>query len=100
MPFGEVASKLAAADQYSLIPGSGTTTLLRNNCHQRYAAQFAHLGHKLTSIPFHSMIYRVNNTDSITQGKLHAHSLRMWLGSIRRMRLITPSLRREFLLDV
>lgn len=98
VPFDEASSKLAVADQCSLIPGSGTTTLLRNNCHQRYAAQFAHFGHKLASIPFHSMVYRVNNADSITQGKLHAHSLRMWLGSVRRTRLITPSLRREFML--
>jgi hypothetical protein len=99
VPLDEAGSRFAAADLYSLIPGSRTTTLLLNNDHPRYEAQFAHLGYRLSSVPFNAVVYRVHNPDSITQGKRHTHTLRMWLGKIRRTRLITSRLRREFLLE-
>jgi hypothetical protein len=40
MALGPVGSSFAMRDHYSLVPGSGTTTLLLNDTHQRYAAQF------------------------------------------------------------
>jgi hypothetical protein len=94
----KASSEFAARDHYALVPGSGTSTLLANDSHQRYAAQFAHLGHKLASVPFAAVIYRTGNADSITGGTWHIHNLRMLAGSLRRMRLITAGLRREFCL--
>jgi len=98
VPIDEASSRFADADPYSLVPGSRTCTLLLNNYHQRYAAQFAYLGHRLSSIPFNAVVYRIRNPDSITKGKQHVHSLRMWLGNVRRTRFITPRLRQEFML--
>jgi hypothetical protein len=101
--FDEASAKFAAGDHYSLVPGSGNSTLLLNDSHQRYAAQFAYLGHKLASLPFGAVVYRASNADSITGitpgGGSRKHTLRMLLGKIRRTRLITKSLRKEFLLE-
>lgn len=98
----EASSKFAASDHYSLIPGSGRSPLLLNDSHQRYAAQFAYLGHKLRSVPFHAVIYRTGNPDSSSRvagmGR-PKYTQRMLLGRIRRTRFITPSLRKEFMLD-
>ncbi len=95
----EANANFAKADQYSLIPGSATSTLLANDSHQRYAAQFAYLGHQLTAVPFPAVVYRMGNADSISGAKWHIHSLRMLLGAVRRMRPITPGVRREFMLE-
>lgn len=90
----------AASDHYSLVPGSAITTLLLNDSHQRYAAQFAYLGHKLFSVPFKAVVYRTGNPDSssaaLEQGR---PTLRMILGTIRRTKFITKTLRREFALE-
>lgn len=100
----EENSRFAAADHYSLVPGSATSTLLANDSHQRWAAQFAYLGHHVQTIPFPAVIYRFGNPDSNTwadgtYGKRKCyHSIRMFAGSLRRARLITGALRREFLL--
>jgi hypothetical protein len=48
-------------DHYSLVPGSGTTTLLLNVTQQRYAAQFSDLGYKLHTFPFDGLTYRVSS---------------------------------------
>jgi hypothetical protein len=95
----EENARFAKADQYSLVPGSGISTLLANDSHQRYAAQFAYLGHKLTAVPFPAVVYRIGNADSVSGAKWHIHTLRMLLGALRRMRSITPGLRREFMLE-
>ena len=95
----EENANFAKADQRSLVPGSATSTLLANDSHQRYAAQFAYLGHKLTPVPFPAVVYRMGNADSVSGAKWHIHTLRMLLGAVRRMRPITPGLRREFMLD-
>jgi hypothetical protein len=95
----EENARFAKADQYSLVPGSGISTLLANDSHQRYAAQFAYLGHKLTAVPFPAVVYRMGNADSVSGAKWHIHTLRMLLGALRRMRPITPGLRREFMLE-
>jgi hypothetical protein len=98
----EASSRFAATDHYSLVPGSGTSTLLLNDSHQRYAAQFAYLGHKLSSVPFNAVVYRTGNPDSSSStagiGRPR-YAPRMLVGSIRRARFITKSLRREFMLE-
>jgi hypothetical protein len=97
---GPVGSSFAMRDHYSLVPGSGTTTLLLNDTHQRYAAQFLYLGYELHTFPFDGLIYRVSS-DSISSGtgdRAHKFSLRMCLGAIRRTRFITKRLRKEFML--
>ena len=94
-------SQFAMLDHYALVPGSGTSTLLLNDSHQRYAAQFAYLGYALPALPFAGVVYRDRNADSIT-GRTGdggpRFSFRMKLGALRRMRLITNSLKREFAL--
>ena len=100
MRFDQLSASFAAADHYSLIPGSGTSTVLLNDSHQRYAAQFAFLGHKLSSVPFKAVVYRTGNPESNSAGlKAEWPTPRMILGTIRRTRLITKNLRREFALD-
>jgi hypothetical protein len=93
----EEALRFAAADHYSLVPGSETTTLLLNDSHQRYAAQFAYLGHRLATVPFDAVICRVGHGNNAGQpaGKQTA---RMFLGRLRRTRLITARLRQQFML--
>jgi hypothetical protein len=98
--FNDVNLRFAASDQYSLVPGSGTSTLLLNDSHQRYGAQFAYLGHKLSGVPFRAVVYRIGNPQS-NSAALEARrpTLRMILGAIRRTRLMTKTLRREFALE-
>lgn len=100
-PFDQRSLSLAAADRYSLIPGSGISTLLLNDSHQRYSAQFAYLGHKLSNVPFKAVVYRTGNPESNSAGLEAGRrpTLRMILGRIRRTRLMTNNLRREFALD-
>ena len=102
VPLNDASSRFAASDHYSLVPGSGISTLLLNYSSIRYAAQFAYLGHELSSVPFSAVVYRAGNPDSIAgiDGvKLRIYTLRMLIGRIRRTRLITQRLRREFLLE-
>ncbi len=91
--------RFAKSDHYSLVPGSEFSTLLANDSHQRYAAQFCYLGHKLPVLPFPAVVYRMANVDSMSWHKKNAPiSLRYRLGSLRRHRLITPNIRQEFCL--
>ena len=95
----EASLSFATSDHYSLVPGSGTSTLLLNDSHQRYAAQFAYLGHKLSTLPFRAVIYRKGNPDSNSAAlETGRPSLRMILGTIRRTKLMTTTLKREFAL--
>jgi hypothetical protein len=97
----EARSRFAASDHYSLVPGSGTSTLLLNDSHQRYAAQFAYLGHELSTVPFNAIVYRIGNPDSSSRFEKFwrpKRSTRMLIGKIRRTRFLTPRLREEFML--
>jgi hypothetical protein len=100
----EENSHFARADLYSLVPGSGISTLLANDSHQRWAAQLAYLGYALTTVPFPAVIYRRGNLDSNTWAsgnyslRRRFHSFRMLVGSLRRTRLVTARLRKEFIL--
>ena len=96
-PFDQRSLRFAATDHYSLVPGSGTSTLLLNDSHQRYSAQFAYLGHKLSNVPFKAVVYRTGNPESNSAGlQTGRPTLRMILGRIRRTRLMTKNLRKEF----
>jgi hypothetical protein len=96
----EESLHFAANDQYSLVPGSGTSTLLLNESHQRYAAQFAYLGHKLATLPFRAVVYRTGNPDSNSATlETGRPTLRMLLGTIRRTRFITKTVKREFAME-
>jgi len=101
MALGPAGSSFAMRDHYSLVPGSGTSTLLLNDTHQRYSAQFSYLGHELHTFPFHAVIYRVSSDSmaGMTGDRSHKFNLRMWLGGIRRTRFITQKVRTEFMLD-
>jgi hypothetical protein len=96
----EASSRFAASDDYSLVPGSGTTTLLLNDTHQRYVAQFSYLGHELQTLPFDAVIYRVSSDSlaAITGERIDKFNLRKTLGAIRRTRFIARKLREEFML--
>jgi hypothetical protein len=89
--------RFAANDHYSLVPGSGMGPLLLNDSHQRYAAQFDYLGHRLATVPFNAAVCRIGHGNNAGQ-PFGTESARMFLGRLRRTRLITPSLRREFML--
>ena len=96
----KAGSSFATIDHYSLVPGSATTTLLLNDTHQRYGAQFSYLGQNLPTLPFAAVIYRASShsvTDVSGDGA-RKFNLRMTLGAIRRTRFITQKLRKEFML--
>jgi hypothetical protein len=94
----EAGRRFAAKDQYSLVPGSGTGTLLLNDNHQRYAAQFAYLGHRLATVSFNAAVCRIHEDNAGGGESRGTQTVRMFLGRIRRTRLVTPSLRKEFML--
>jgi hypothetical protein len=101
VPLDEESSRFAANDHYSLVPGSATTTLLLNDTHQRCAAQFAYLGHKLSSVPFNAVVYRTGNPESSSRFSgfwRPRYTVRMLVGRIRRTRFVTRTLRTEFML--
>ena len=96
----KAGSQFSASDHYSLVPGSGITTLLLNDTHQRYASQFSYLGHEVHTIPFDAVIYRASpeSVTGVSGDGDWKFNLRMTLGAIRRTRFITQSLRKEFML--
>jgi hypothetical protein len=94
----EAGRRFAAKDQYSLVPGSGTGTLLLNDNHQRYAAQFAYLGHQLATVSFNAAVCRIHEDNAGGGESGGTHTARMLLGRIRRTRLVTSGLKKEFML--
>lgn len=103
VPSDEASSSFATGNEHSAISESRISTLLLNDSFTRFAAaQFAHLGLRLRTIPFSAVIYRTGNSDSIEGGirrtRMQTQTLRMLIGRIRRTRLITRALRKEFML--
>ena len=90
--------RFAANDHHSLVPGSGIGTLLLNDSHQRYAAQFDYLGQRLGTVPFNAGVCRIGHGNNAGQ-PFGRETARMLLGRLRRTRLVTPKLRKEFMLD-
>lgn len=98
--FDEASLNFVISDDSSLVPGSGTSTVLLNDSHQRYAAQFAYLGQKLSTLPFRAVVYRTGNPDSNSAAlETGRPTLRMILGAIRRTKLLTRTLKGEFALE-
>lgn len=97
---GPAGSSFAMRDHYSLVPGSGSTTLVLNDTHQRYAAQFSYLGHTLPTLPFNAIVYRVSSDSlaSASGDRIREFNFRIMLGALRRTRFITHRLREEFML--
>jgi len=103
VPSDEASSSFATSNEHSAISQSRISTLLLNDSFTRFAAaQFAHLGLRLSTVPFSAVIYRTGNSDSIEGGirltRTQTQTLRMLIGRIRRTRLITKGLRKEFML--
>ena len=96
--FDEAGYRFVASDHYSLVPDSETGTLLLNDSHQRYVAQFAYLGHRLKTVPFCAAVCRIDHGNNAAAHSPDTETMRMFLGRIRRTRLITRSLKREFML--
>ncbi len=96
--FDEVSQQIEAADPYSLVPGAATGTLLLNDTTNRAEAQFAYLGHRLAIVPFNAAVYRIGHGNSASGRHHRIQTMRMFLGCIRRTRLVTPSLKKEFML--
>ena len=94
----QAGRRFAADDQYSLVPGSGTGTLLLNDNHQRYAAQFAYLGYPLATVSFNAAVCRLHEDNAGGGESNGTQTARMLLGRIRRTRMVTPSLKKEFML--
>jgi hypothetical protein len=97
--FDAASQQLEASDRYSLIPGAKIGTLLLNDSHSRAEAQFAYLGHALPAVPFPAAIYRIGHGNNATGNFHRTQTLRMLLGRIRRTRLVTASLKKEFNLE-
>ena len=80
------------------MPGSGIGTLLLNDNHQRYAAQFAYLGHRLATVSFNAAVCRIHENNAGAGESRGTQTVRMFFGRIRRTRLVTPGLKKEFML--
>jgi hypothetical protein len=89
--------RFAANDHYSLVPGSAIGTLLLNDNHQRYVAQFNYLGYRLAPVPFEAAVCRIGHGNNAGQ-PFGTETVRMFLGRLRRTRPITSRLRKEFML--
>jgi hypothetical protein len=96
--FDDASLQMEATDGYSLIPGAATGTLLLNDSHMRAEPQFAYLGHRLGTVPFSAAIWRIGHANNITSQLHLTQTVRMFLGRIRRTRLITSNLKKEFML--
>lgn len=94
----QAGRRFAANDQYSLVPGSGIGTLLLNDNHQRYAAQFTYLGHRLETVSFNAAVCRLHEDNAGGGESQGTQTVRIFLGRIRRTRLVTPALKNEFML--
>ena len=73
-------------------------TLISNRFHACAGQAMVLCGLKIEKLPFRAAIYRVGNVNSEMQRSTKSHSLRFFMGRLRRLRLLTPSLRKEFAL--
>jgi hypothetical protein len=96
--FDNMSQQIEATDAHSLVPGAGTSTLLLNDSHIRADAQFAYLGHRLATVPFNAAVYRIGHRNNAAAQVCRTPTVRMLLGRIRRTRLVTPRLKKEFML--
>ena len=92
------AVSTSVPDYATLAYAGKKPSLLINELHGYADKAMALNGIKICDIPFRAGIYRVGNINSHHQRTYKSHSLRLLLGRIRRTRLLTPTLRREFAL--
>ena len=95
--FDNVSLRMEATNPRSLIPGAATGTLLLNDSHIRAEAQFDYLGHRLEMVPFNAVVWRIGHGNNASSQHHTTETLRMFLGRIRRTRLVTPGLKKEFM---
>jgi hypothetical protein len=73
-------------------------TLITNRFHA-YAGKAMELcGLQIDRLPFGAAVYRVGNVNSEMQRTVQSHSVRFLLGRIRRLRFLSPTIRKEFAL--
>jgi hypothetical protein len=94
----EAGSRFAGSNHYSLVPGAGIGTLLLNDSHQRYTAQFAYLRYRLATVPFNAAVCRIHENNAGGGESRRTQTMRMLLGRIRRTCLVTSRLKKEFIL--
>jgi hypothetical protein len=82
----------------ALAYGNDKPCLLGNELHGFADKAMELNGLKTSDIPFRAGIYRVGNVNSHSRRTYKSHSLRFLLGRLRRLRFLTPSLRKEFAL--
>jgi hypothetical protein len=74
-------------------------SLITNEIHASAGKAMALHGLDIVRVPFAGGIYRVGHVNNMTQRTTKpVHTLRFLLGRVRRLRLMTPSLRKEFAL--
>jgi hypothetical protein len=94
----QVSQQAEANDLHSLVAGAATGTLLLNDTPSRAQAQFAYLGQRLATVPFSAAVLRTGHGNNASGRHNRIQTLRMFLGCLRRTRLVTPSLKKEFML--
>ena len=73
-------------------------SLISNRFHQYAGNAMALLNLDIGQVPFKAAVYRVGNVNSATQRMVKFHSWRQFLGRIRKLRIISQSLKKEFAL--
>lgn len=86
----------AVPEHVQEIAGRTKFTMLVNELHALSADGLARHGLEMKSIPFRAAVYRIGNANSFMQRRAVFHSLRFFLGRLRRTRLLNESLRQEF----
>jgi hypothetical protein len=77
------------------VPGAAIGTLLLNDTPSRAEAQFAYLGHWLATVPFSAAVCRVGHGNNASGRHNRIQTVRMFLGGLRRTRLVTPTLKKS-----
>ena len=73
-------------------------SLISNRFHQYAGNAMALLNMDIAQVPFKAAVYRVGNVNSEMQRMVKFHSCRQFLGRIRKLRIISQSLKKEFAL--
>jgi len=55
------------------------------------------LGHRLATVPFSAAVCRVGHGNNASGRHNRIQTVRMFLGCLRRTRLVTPILKKEFM---
>ncbi len=74
-------------------------TLFANEMHSLSPEGLAAHAMEMDCVPFRAAVYRIGNPNSYMQRRARFHSFRFFVGRLRRTRLLTKSLRREFSVD-